>query len=67
MDCVASSADTRVVDTRPVGDAVRRRRECLSCRERFTTWERADPEADEVERTVLAFVLSLGQTEEVAA
>jgi transcriptional regulator NrdR family protein len=67
MDCVQCSADTRVVDTRPVGDAVRRRRECLSCQARFTTCERADLEADDVERTVLAFVRSLGQTERVAA
>ncbi|NCF30162.1 MAG: transcriptional regulator NrdR [Gammaproteobacteria bacterium] len=36
--------DTRVVDSRLVseGDQVRRRRECSSCRERFTTYERAE-------------------------
>jgi len=28
------------VDTREVGDAIRRRRECLKCTERFTTYER---------------------------
>ncbi|WP_298134484.1 transcriptional regulator NrdR [Acidiferrobacter sp.] len=36
--------DTRVIDSRLAeeGDAVRRRRECLSCRERFTTFEHAE-------------------------
>ena len=33
--------DTKVIDTREVGDSVRRRRECLECRQRFTTYERA--------------------------
>jgi transcriptional repressor NrdR len=32
--------DSRVVDTRKVGNAVRRRRECLKCKQRFTTYER---------------------------
>lgn len=37
-----SSDDTRVVDSRIAdeGDAVRRRRECVHCEERFTTLER---------------------------
>lgn len=36
--------DTRVVDSRLAdsGDSVRRRRECLSCHERFTTFEHAE-------------------------
>lgn len=36
--------DTRVVDSRDVrdGEAVRRRRECLSCERRFTTYERVE-------------------------
>jgi transcriptional repressor NrdR len=36
--------DTRVVDSRLVGegDAVRRRRECAGCRNRFTTFEKAE-------------------------
>lgn len=29
-----------VIDTREVGDGVRRRRECKSCHQRFTTYER---------------------------
>ncbi len=36
--CEASSA--RVIDTREVSDGIRRRRECQSCHQRFTTYER---------------------------
>jgi transcriptional repressor NrdR len=35
--------DSRVVDTRKVGSAIRRRRECLRCAQRFTTYERLAP------------------------
>lgn len=37
--------DTKVIDSRlsENKDAVRRRRECLSCGERFTTYERREP------------------------
>ena len=36
--------DTRVTDSRLAGDGrqIRRRRECLSCGERFTTFESAE-------------------------
>jgi transcriptional repressor NrdR len=36
--------DTKVIDSRLTGDGdqVRRRRECLSCAERFTTYETAE-------------------------
>lgn len=39
-----SAADTKVIDSRLAneGDAIRRRRECLSCNERFTTFETAE-------------------------
>lgn len=39
-----SAADTKVIDSRLVadGDQVRRRRECLGCSERFTTYETAE-------------------------
>jgi transcriptional repressor NrdR len=39
-----SAADTKVIDSRLVaeGDQVRRRRECLSCAERFTIYETAE-------------------------
>jgi len=31
--------ESRVVDTREVGESIRRRRECESCHKRFTTYE----------------------------
>jgi transcriptional repressor NrdR len=34
--------EDKVVDSRPAGEAIRRRRECLSCRRRFTTFERIE-------------------------
>ena len=45
MHCPFCSAeDTKVIDSRPVaqGDQVRRRRECLTCKERYTTYEVAE-------------------------
>ncbi len=40
MKCpYCGGADSRVLDTREVGDAIRRRRECQSCHQRFTTYE----------------------------
>lgn len=45
MHCPFCAADdTKVIDSRLVagGDQVRRRRECLSCSERFTTYEAAE-------------------------
>ena len=43
MKCPAcSSVNSRVIDSRPADDdaSIRRRRECLSCGKRFTTYER---------------------------
>ena len=41
MKCpFCASTDSRVIDTREVGDGIRRRRECQSCHQRFTTYER---------------------------
>jgi transcriptional repressor NrdR len=39
-----NASDDRVVDSRPAdaGSAIRRRRECLGCKRRFTTYERAE-------------------------
>jgi transcriptional repressor NrdR len=34
--------DTKVVDSRDAGDCTRRRRECLDCGARFTTFERVE-------------------------
>ena len=35
--------DSKVVDSRDVNDGVRRRRQCLKCGSRFTTYERLQP------------------------
>lgn len=45
MHCpFCAETDTKVIDSRLVADGgqVRRRRECLSCKERFTTFETAE-------------------------
>jgi transcriptional repressor NrdR len=40
MQCpYCGHADSRVMDTRATGESIRRRRECQSCRKRFTTYE----------------------------
>ncbi len=36
-------ADSKVIDSREVNEGIRRRRECLGCRARFTTYERLQP------------------------
>ena len=49
MNCSRCDSPTKTLETRRVPDgAVRRRRECPSCGHRFTTYERAVPEALEV-------------------
>lgn len=35
--------DSKVIDSRTVNDSVRRRRRCLKCERRFTTYERIEP------------------------
>ncbi|HJX13067.1 MAG TPA: transcriptional regulator NrdR [Dehalococcoidales bacterium] len=35
--------DSRVIDSRDVNDGIRRRRQCLKCEARFTTYERLQP------------------------
>lgn len=45
MRCPFCSEDKdRVVDSRASGSAIRRRRECLACNRRYTTYERAEQE-----------------------
>ncbi len=54
MRCpLCATEDTRVVDSRPAegGGAIRRRRECLVCGERFTTFERPAIGATVVKRS----------------
>ena len=45
MKCpFCGSLDTQVIDSRvnEAGDAIRRRRRCVDCEKRFTTWETAE-------------------------
>ena len=51
-----ADTQTKVVDSRDTGDAIRRRRECLKCGHRFTTHER-------IERRVLWVVKREGRKE----
>ncbi len=53
MRCpLCATEDTRVIDSRPAEDgaAIRRRRECVVCGERFTTFERSAKGAVVVKR-----------------
>ena len=49
MKCpYCSGGDTRVIDTREARAAIRRRRVCKGCSQRFTTYERAVLSAPQV-------------------
>jgi transcriptional repressor NrdR len=43
VECPYCGNDSRVLDSRGGRETVRRRRECLSCTRRFTTYERLAP------------------------
>jgi transcriptional repressor NrdR len=58
MNCpFCQDPDSRVIDTRTVGEGIRRRRECQNCKQRFTTYER-------IARTSLMVVKGDGRREE---
>ncbi len=42
MICPKCSAETQVIDSRDSSDGVRRRRTCVGCKYRFTTYERVE-------------------------
>ncbi len=43
MKCPACGfAESKVLDSRPADGSIRRRRECLNCQRRFTTYERVE-------------------------
>ncbi|MFA5857306.1 MAG: transcriptional regulator NrdR [Candidatus Pacearchaeota archaeon] len=44
MKCIFCGEETHVTDKRESNEATRRRRECLKCKKRFTTYERAERE-----------------------
>ena len=44
MNCpYCGHIDSKVIDSRDVNDGIRRRRQCLACESRFTTYERLQP------------------------
>jgi transcriptional repressor NrdR len=43
MNCPFCGSSSKVVDSRPTSDGIRRRRECLRCGRRFTTHEKIIP------------------------
>jgi transcriptional repressor NrdR len=44
MNCpYCNNEDHKVIDKREANEATRRRRECLKCEKRFTTYERIEP------------------------
>ncbi len=44
MNCpYCGHIDSKVIDSRDVNDGIRRRRQCLRCESRFTTYERLHP------------------------
>jgi len=44
MNCpYCGDVESRVIDSRDVSEGVRRRRQCLACQARFTTYERVQP------------------------
>jgi len=43
VDCPYCAGGSRVVDSRPTHDGIRRRRVCGECKRRFTTYERLGP------------------------
>lgn len=55
LRCPSCGGACAVVDSRPSGDAHRRRRKCLDCDYRFTTFER--PESNEVSNEELMKIL----------
>ena len=60
MKCPAcGNADCKVIDSRPMpeGNSIRRRRECLACQKRFTTYE--------IIETVQMFVVKKNGTKEI--
>lgn len=42
MHCPSCKSETQVIDTREADNGVRRRRACLKCQHRFTTYERLE-------------------------
>jgi transcriptional repressor NrdR len=50
MHCPRCGSETQVSDSRDGESSIRRRRSCVSCKYRFTTFERIEPPAITVEK-----------------
>lgn len=51
MQCpYCTHGDSKVIESRTTADAVRRRRECLACGRRFTTYERVEVSLQVIKR-----------------
>jgi transcriptional repressor NrdR len=50
VECPYCGSDSRVLDSRGGKETVRRRRECMSCARRFTTYERLAPSEIKVQK-----------------
>lgn len=58
-------SDSKVIDTRHRRQGLRRRRECLKCGHRWTTWEIADDQLKTMRRVdrAIAFIEALAPDE----
>lgn len=52
--CPACGGDTQVVDSRPSGQGIRRRRRCIACGERVTTHELTTTDRSAYEMRIIA-------------
>ena len=63
MNCMKCESDTKVIDSRPSKDGIRRRRVCKKCGHRFTTREYVIKAAEETDSdlsaTITGSVISL--------
>lgn len=59
VQCPACNGESRVIDSRDGESARRRRRECLTCKHRYSTYEIHAEEYDKLR----AFKIDLGQIE----
>ena len=54
MECLKCSGPTGVIDSRPSLPSIRRRRECLDCKHRFSTYEITAEEKESIDKILTA-------------
>lgn len=57
MNCPQCLGDTKVTDSRDANLGVRRRRECLECAHRFSTYEIESSDLEEIKELILSVKL----------